>query len=178
MRSSEQFRGCSAGRRPGGGARIFSRTDSGDVEPLRAITGGPLSGTNGPGRPHWVPGTRNFLAATRPFGANTPGDAPGAPINYQSAEDAQTFIGVWSIDDSGDVAPRYTIAHDLLKEFRNFAVNTNHQEVMLSDKTNNAIFTFSFPEAWEYFEPITAPPGPMGGGRFQQLLAPDQETSP
>ena len=144
----------------GGTVRIFNRTDSGDVEPLRVITGGPLSGNDGPGRPHWIPGTRNFLADIRPLGANTYGDRPGAPINYQSAEEALTSVGVWSIDDNGDVAPRYTIAHDILKEYRGVAINPNHQEIMIADKTGNAVYTFSFPEAWEYFEPVTAPPVP------------------
>jgi len=149
----------------GGGVRIFDRTVSGDAKPLRVITGGPRSGTDGPSTPHWIPGTRNFLAATRPFGAKTAGDRPGAPVNYQSAEEALTFVGVWSIDDSGDVPPRYTIAHNILKEFRNFAVNPKNKEIMISDKTANAIYTFSFPEAWESFAPVTAPPGPAGRGR-------------
>ena len=62
------------------------------------------------------------------------------------------------MDDDGDVAPRYTIAHDILKEFRGVAISPAHQEVMMADKSGNAIFTFSFPEAWEYFEPVSAPP--------------------
>ena len=139
-----------------GGLQIYNRTDSGNVEPLRIITGGPKSGTTAPFRPQWIPGTRNFLAAARPFGVETAGDLPGAPDNYQTAEEAQTFVGVWSIDDSGDVAPHYTIAHNLLKEVRNFAVNPTHKEFMVSDKTANAIYTFSFPEAWEYFAPVQA----------------------
>jgi hypothetical protein len=149
----------------GGGVRIFERTVEGDAKPLRVITGGPMSGTNGPGRPAWIPGTRNFVAATRPFGIKTYGDRPGAPDNYQTVEEAATYVGVWSIDDSGDAPPRYTIAHDILKEFRNFAINPKNREIMMSDKTNNAIFTFSFPEAWETFTPINNPPGPAGEGR-------------
>jgi hypothetical protein len=135
--------------------RIFRRTDTGDAKPLRVITGGPKSGTAGAiGRIRWIPGTRNFLAATRPFGAKTAGDLPGAPNNYQTAEEALTFVGVWSVDDNGDVAPRYTIAHNMLKEFRNFAVNPAQKEIMISDKTANAIYSFSFPEAWETFTPV------------------------
>jgi hypothetical protein len=129
------------------------------------ITGGPRSGTNGPGTPFWIPGTRNFIAGTRPFGANTYGDRPGAPDNYQTAEEALTYVGVWSIDDSGDVPPRYTIAHDILKELRNFAVNGANKEVMMADKTANSIYTFSFPEAWETLKPMSAPPYVAPGGR-------------
>jgi hypothetical protein len=139
-----------------GGLHIYSRTASGNVKPIRIITGGPKSGTIAPFRPIWIPGTRNFVAVTRPYGLKTAGDLPGAPDNYQTAEDAQTFVGVWSIDDSGDVPPRYTTLHNLLKEVRNFAVDAVHKEIMVSDKSANAIYTFSFPEAWESFEPMRA----------------------
>ena len=146
-----------------GGIGIFERTVSGDAKPLRVITGGPISGTTGPDRPRWIPGTRNFLGATRPYGIQTYGDRPGAPNNYQTTEESMTFVGVWSVDDSGDVPPRFTIAHDTLKEFRGVAINPNHKEVFIADKSVNAIFAFSFPEAWETFEPINNPPGPAAG---------------
>jgi hypothetical protein len=145
------------------GIQVFNRTDSGDMKPLRVITGGPRSGNDPPAGAVWIPGTRNFLASTRPYGIKTAGDRPGAPSNYQTVEDAATYVGVWTIDDSGDVAPRFTIAHNVLKEFRNFAVNGKNREIMISDKSNNSIFTFSFPEAWETFAPVTAPPGPAAG---------------
>jgi hypothetical protein len=51
------------------------------------------------------------------------------------------------------------------KEFRNFAVNGKNKEMMMSDKTQNSIFTFSFPEAWETFTPLTAAPYTVPGGR-------------
>ena len=147
----------------GQGVRVFERTASGDAEPLRRITGGPISGTNGPGNVRWIPGTRNFIGGTRPFGVQTYGDREGAPINYQNTAEAMTFLGVWSIDDSGDVPPRFTIAHDILKEYRGVAIDVTHKEIMVADKTANAIFTFSFPEAWETFEPINNPMGPIRG---------------
>ena len=152
-----------------GGIHIFERTASGDAKPLRMVTGGPRSGVEPPDEDViWIPGTRNFLARTRPFGVRTEGDRPGGPGNYQTVEDAAMFIGVWSIDDNGDVPPRYTIGHDTFMEFRNFAVNGKTREVMMSDKTRNSIFTFSFPEAWETFTPLTSAPytPPGGRGRF------------
>ena len=151
------------------GIRIYERTASGDAKPLRVVTGGPRSGVEPPDEDViWIPGTRNFMARTRPFGVRTEGDRPGVPGNYQTVEDAAMFIGVWSIDDNGDVPPRYTIGHDTFMEFRNFAVNGKTREVMMSDKTRNSIFTFSFPEAWETFTPLTAAPytPPGGRGRF------------
>lgn len=148
------------------GIRIFERTASGDAKPLRVVTGGPRSGVEPPDEDViWIPGTRNFMARTRPYGVRTKADLPGAPGNYQTVEDAAMFIGVWSIDDDGDVPPRYTIGHDTFMEFRNFAVNGKTKEVMMSDKTRNSIFTYSFPEAWETFTPITAPRYTRPGGR-------------
>ena len=150
-------------RGDGGTIRIYERTVSGEAQPLRVITGGPISGTNGPGNARWIPGTRNFIAGTRPYGIQTYGDREGAPINYQNPEEAMSFLGVWSIDDSGDVPPRFTIAHDTMMEYRGVAINPNHKEIFVADKTANAIFAFSFPEAWETFEPINNPPGPIRG---------------
>ena len=123
------------------------------------------------GSPVWIPGTRNFLATARKFGA--PPRSPDEPLNYQSAKEAQTFIGVWSIDDDGDVAPRYTIGHDIFKELRNLAIDAKHKTVMAADKTNNDITTFDFHEAWNPISPETAPRyiQPRGRGQGAHLRA-------
>jgi hypothetical protein len=94
-----------------------------------------------------VPGTRMSIASTRKFGSapKTVKDAN----NFQSSDEAQSFLGVWNIDDDGDVAPRWTIAHNILTEVRNLAVDPKHKTVMVADKGLNAILTFSFPEAFE-----------------------------
>jgi len=136
------------------GLYIYDRTASGDVQPLRMITGGPKSGAKSIGGPVWIPGTRNFVATARKFEARE--KSPDEPLNWQLAEDAQSFIGVWSIDDDGDVPPRYTIAHNIFKELRNLAIDPKHKTVMASDKTNNDITTFDFHEAWETFAPEKA----------------------
>ena len=130
-----------------GGLRIFNRTDSGNAKPVHVITGGPKSGTTGPNAPVMVPGTRMFIASTRKFGAaaKTVQDTN----NFQSPDEAQSFLGVWSIDDDGDVAPRWTTAHNILTEVRNLAVDPKHKTVIVADKGLNAILTFSFPEAFE-----------------------------
>ena len=148
-----------------GGLYIYNRTDNGDVKPQRIVTGGPKSGVTDVGGPVWIPGTRNFVATARKFGA--PPKSPDKPLNFQSAADAQTFIGVWSIDDDGDVAPRYTIGHNIFKELRNLAVDPKHKTVMAADKTNNDITTFDFHEAWDPITPETAPQylPPRGRGR-------------
>ena len=129
------------------GLKIFNRTDSGNAKPLRVITGGPKSGTRGPSGPVMIPGTRMFVATSRMLSGVD--KATVATSNFQSAAEAQSFIGVWSIDDEGDVAPRWTIAHDILKEARNLAIDPKNKTVMIADKGLNAIMTFSFPEAFE-----------------------------
>ncbi len=134
-----------------GGIYIYNRTDSGDIQPLRMITGGPKSGAQSIGSPLWIPGTRNFLATARKFGARE--EAPDEPLNWQLVADAQFFIGVWTVDDDGDVAPRYTIGHDIFKELRNLAIDPKNKEVMAADKGNNDINTWDFREAWDTFAP-------------------------
>jgi hypothetical protein len=152
-----------------GGLYIYNRTASGDDQPLRIVTGGPRSGVTRVDGPVWIPGTRNFVATARSFGA--PPRKPDEPVNYQSPEEAQTFIGVWTIDDDGDVAPRFTIAHNIFKEVRNLAIDPKHKTVMAADKTNNDISTFDFHEAWESFAPERAgryiPPRGRGRGAPQ-----------
>ena len=147
------------------GLCIYDRMATGEDKPLRVITGGPKSGTTAPGDPVWIPGTRNFIGTTRRFDA--PPRKPGTPGNYQTTEEAQTFLAVWSVDDDGDVAPRYTIAHNIFKELRNIAVDPKHRTVIAADKTNNDINTWDFKEAWENFAPVTAAPyvAPAGRGR-------------
>ncbi len=154
-----------------GGLYIYDRMAKGDDKPLRIVTGGPKSGVTNIGGPVWIPGTRNFVATARKFGA--PNKTPDKPLNFQTPEEAQTFIGVWSIDDDGDVAPRYTIGHNYFRELRNLAIDPKHKTVMAADKTNNDITTWDFHEAWEPITPEKAdrylPPrgsrsGIYGGG--------------
>ena len=130
-----------------GGLGIFNREDSGNVKPMRIITGGPKSGTTRPREAFMVPGTRNFVATTRRYGATPKSQV--ATSNFQTAAEAESFIGVWSIDDEGDAPPRWTIAHNIFKEVRNLALDPKNKTVMAADKGLNAILTFSFPEAFE-----------------------------
>ena len=59
------------------------------------------------------------------------------------------FVGVWSIDDNGDVPPRLKIpADDRTKLKKPFGVvlDPKHKEVIVSDMRNQGILTFSVPE--------------------------------
>jgi DNA-binding beta-propeller fold protein YncE len=149
-----------------GGLHIYNRTDRGDIKPLRIITGGPKSGAMSISGPVWIPGTRNFVATARKWGARE--KSPEEPLNWQHAEDAQSFIGVWTVDDDGDVAPRYTVGHNTFKEIRNLAIDPKRKTVMAADKTNNDITTWDFHEAWETFAPETAERHTEPGGRGGQ----------
>ena len=133
---------------------IYERTASGDAKPLRIITGGPKSGASAPSGPVWIPGTRNFIASARRFGG--PPRAPGSPVNVQTAEEAQSLIGVWTVDDDGDVAPRYITATNFFIGLRTLAIDPKHKTVMASDKTANNITTWDFHEAWDTFAPMKA----------------------
>jgi hypothetical protein len=146
-----------------GGLHIYERTASGDAKPLRIITGGPKAGTTAPSGPVWIRGTRNFVATARRFGV--PSRAPGSPVNVQTAEEAQSLIGVWTVDDDGDVAPRYITATNFFIGVRTLAIDPKHKTVMASDKTANNITTWDFHEAWETFAPWKAEPYVSRGRR-------------
>ena len=58
------------------------------------------------------------------------------------------YVGVWSIYDDGEVAPRWTIGLGILKDVRGVAIDTKTQSVFVTDKTLNSILTFHVPEAF------------------------------
>jgi hypothetical protein len=136
------------------GLYIYDRTASGDVEPLRKITGGPKSGVKSIAGPVWITGTRNFVATARAWTARE--KKPDEPLNFQRVEDAQSMIVVFSVDDDGDVEPRYTTGHNHFKEIRNLAIDPKNKTVMAADKTQNDITTWDFKEAWQTFAPAKA----------------------
>ena len=138
------------------GIYIYDRTAEGDIEPLRKITGGPKSGVKAIAGPVWIPGTRNFVATARAWTAKE--KQPEEPLNFQLVEDAQSMIVVFTIDDEGDVEPRYTTGHNHFKEIRNLAIDPKYKTVMAADKSQNDITTWDFKEAWQTFAPAKAPP--------------------
>ncbi len=136
------------------GMYIYDRTASGDIEPLRKITGGPKSGVKSIAGPMWIPGTRNFVATVRAFTARE--KSPDEPLNWQRVEDAQSMIAVFTVDDDGDVAPRYLTGFNHFKEIRNLALDPKNKTVMAADKTQNDVTTWDFKEAWQNFAPAKA----------------------
>ena len=76
-----------------------------------------------------------IFAAVRPRGRFLPED----------------YVGVWSVFDDGPVEPRWTIGgpNVLLKDARGITLDVRNENVIVSDKTHNAIFTFNVPEAFQ-----------------------------
>ena len=125
-----------------GGSRIliFDRTADGDTEPLRIIEG-PDTQLGQLGGPHGIyPPTGRILVTIRSQGRS---GGMGEPMHTDEG-----FVGVWSINDNGNVPPRWTIGgpQGVLEMVRGVAVNPNHKEVIITDKRLNAILTFYFPE--------------------------------
>jgi hypothetical protein len=119
----------------GGKIRIFDRTAHGNVKP-KAIIGGPKSGFNGPNGAIAVhAATGMIIAASRVSGTN------GSQQLNNVGE-----VAVFSIDDNGDVRPRWTIGRGFLKVPRGVALDPEAKTMIVSDKVGNRIVTFDLPE--------------------------------
>ena len=70
------------------------------------------------------------------------------PGPYQELSSDDSFVGIWSVHDSGDVPPKWTIGgpKGVLKMPRGIALDVKHGNMMVSDKRLNAVLTFHFPE--------------------------------
>ena len=113
---------------------IFDRTADGEVKPLRVIRG-PKTGIHGIRQMQVLP-KGGWIVITQ----ITDGGI---------AEPEGTFVGVWSINDNGDVPPRWKIegkGNNVMKKPRGVALDPKHKEVIVSDMRLNAVLTFYFPE--------------------------------
>jgi len=134
----------SGGRESNDGILIFNRTDNGDVAP-RASIAGPRTGIIKI-RQVVVDETRGQIFVTVKnnfefYNADDPRPSPWNP-------DRTGFIGVWSINDDGDVPPRGVIkgpASQLVWP-AGVAINPANHEVYTIDSVSNALFTFVTPE--------------------------------
>ena len=57
-------------------------------------------------------------------------------------------MGIWSINDNGNVAPRWMIGgpRSGLKKPRGVALDPENKEVIVADMRLNAVLTYYFPE--------------------------------
>jgi len=116
--------------------RIFNRTDQGNVKP-KAVIGGPKSGFLNLSGPFSVYPAKGWIMA----GDRGPGQAE------EMASD-QSYVGVWSVNDNGDVPPRWRIGgpKGVFQMPRGVTYNAKNKELIVSDKRQNAVLTFSMPE--------------------------------
>ena len=117
-----------------GALLIYNRTDNGNVKPLRVIRG-PKSGIVRITQMALNP-ARKLIIATQPG-------------EVTDMEPEAAFIGVWSMDDNGDIPPLWKIntgpKSTLLKP-RGVVLDPKHKEMIIADMRLNAVLTFYFPE--------------------------------
>jgi len=125
-------------RRAGGGRfngalAIFDRTASGDVKPLRLIAGEHTEITRI--NQMQVHAPKGWIVASQPGAAN-------------EQEPEGTFIGIWSINDNGDVPPHWKLGgpKSQLKKPRGVTLDVKYKEIIAADMRLNSVFTFYFPE--------------------------------
>jgi DNA-binding beta-propeller fold protein YncE len=112
---------------------IFSRTANGNVKPLRVIKGANTQID------------RINQMAIYPEGKLIVAAMPG---RQGDVEPPRVFVGMWSLDDDGDVPPKWTINGDQSTLRKPFAValNPDHKELYVTDMRLNGVMTFSVPE--------------------------------
>jgi len=134
----------SGGRKSNDGILIFNRTDNGDVAP-KATIAGPRTGIIKI-RQVVADEARGqiFVTVKNNFEYYNPDAARPSPWN----PDQTGFIGVWSVNDNGDVPPRGVIkgpASGLVWP-AGVAINPQNHEVYTIDSVSNALSVFSTPE--------------------------------
>ena len=118
--------------------KMFKRDNTGKIQPVRVI--------GGPNVRDALNGSRN-IAVYPPKGwivlANQ-GINRHRPLDYSE----ESFVGVWSIHDNGDVLPRWRIGGPFgaLRQARGVALDPKNKSIIVSDKYLNAALTFYFPE--------------------------------
>ena len=122
----------------GSSIKIFQRSAKGKVQALRTI--------GGPKTRDMINGSKNIALhpARGWIVVANQGVNSHPPIDYSE----ESFVGVWSIHDSGDVPPRWTIGgpHGALRQARGVALDPTNKSVIVSDKYLNAALTYYFPE--------------------------------
>jgi hypothetical protein len=117
-----------------GSLLIFNRTDDGNAKPLRIIQG-PKSGIIRINQMAVYP-PRKLVVATQPGEAD-------------AMEPEGAYIGIWSLDDTGDVPPKWRInasAKSAMIKARGVTLDPRNKELIVADMRLNAVLTYYFPE--------------------------------
>ena len=112
---------------------IFDRTANGNAKPLRVIKGEDTQID------------RINQMAVYPEGKLLVVAMPG---RQGDVEPPRVFVGMWSLDDNGNVPPKWTINGDQSTLRKPFAValNPDNKEIYVTDMRLNGVMTFSVPE--------------------------------
>jgi DNA-binding beta-propeller fold protein YncE len=123
---------------------IFDRMASGNTKPLRVIRG-PNTQIDRINQMQIYPEGKLVIIAM-----------PGI---QGEVEPPRVFVGMWSLDDDGDVPPKWTItgAQTGLRKPFAVALNPEHKEIYVTDMRLNGVMTFSVPEV---FAPVAGVPAP------------------
>ncbi len=121
------------GQEGGGKLLIYNRTDNGNVKP-RAVIQGPK--TNIISIHQIQISSKGWIIAAQP------GDS------ITNIEPKNVFVGVWSVNDNGDVPPRWKIGgpKSTLKKPRGVALDPKNKALIIADMRLNAVLTYYFPE--------------------------------
>jgi hypothetical protein len=119
---------------PTGALVMFNRTDNGNVPPRAVITGSKTGIFRIEQLQVYSP--KGWIVAAQAAGTGN------------SEEPEGVFVGVWSVNDNGDIPPRWKLAgpKSILKKPRGVALNPSNKELIVADMRLNAVVTFSFPE--------------------------------
>jgi hypothetical protein len=118
---------------------IFNRTDEGDAKP-KAIISGPKTGLLA-ASPYQIDPERGWIIVAQATLSYDP------EIYFDDKMDIG-FVGIWSINDNGDVPPRWRIDKGLKKP-RGVAFSAKNKELYVVDMALNAMMTYSLPEMFE-----------------------------
>jgi DNA-binding beta-propeller fold protein YncE len=125
---------------------VFDRTASGREAQPTWVVGGPASGLRvGNGMTYYPP--TGMILINVP-GAQDEGRDETEPFSPEALASDKSHIAVFSIDDRGDVPPRWTIAgpKNMLRQPRGVTLDPKNKTVIVSDKYLNGVLTYSFPE--------------------------------
>ncbi len=115
---------------------IFNSTDQGNVKP-RAVISGPKTGL-----------TSSRVRIYKDWIVVSQDGYQVDEIKLTGMVRTPSWVGIWSIHDNGNVAPRWTIGGPggMLRKPRGIAFDPENKTVMVSDKLLNAVMTYSVPE--------------------------------
>jgi len=128
---------------------VFDRLAQGSDAKPKAVIGGPRSGLIVGNGMTLYPPTGKIIVNVA--GSRDDEREQGVPFTPEGLASDKSYVGIWNIDDNGDVPPQWTIAgpKGMLRQPRGVTVDAKHKTLIVSDKYLNGVLTYSFPELFE-----------------------------